>query len=153
MESKISKDLSGCFASDAGPIMAAVSALIRAGVVAGGSGRVISTVTDTKSRSLAVRRAWLKVKPRCNQRRPYVARVTCYGCAFASSIEGKRDSIPSGVSPPTHHSATRKSPPLSSPLHLSPRVFCAPLIRTADLPSRKSRSSAHIARVGETPGS
>lgn len=126
MESKISKDLSGCFASDAGPIMAAVSALIRAGVVAGGSGRVISTVTDTKSRSLAVRRAWLKVKPRCNQRRPYVARVTCYGCAFASSIEGKRDSIPSGVSPPTHHSATRKSPPplLSSP-PLPPCLLCS----------------------------
>jgi hypothetical protein len=82
-----------------------VSVLIPAGT-AGGSGRVISAVTDTKSRSRGAPSAWLKVKPRCNQPRPYVARLTL----LASSIEGKRDSIPSGATPPMplYHS---KNPP------------------------------------------
>jgi len=108
----------------------AVSVLIRAGAAGRVRTGVISAVTDTKSRSRGAPSAWLKVKPRCNQPRPYVARLTLRARVLASSIEGKRErSLPARL--PRCHSTTRKTP----------RVFCALLILGTDHRESQSLSS------------
>jgi len=109
-------------------------ALIRAGVVTGGSERVITTVTKPRSRGAPS--VVESETARCNQRRPYVAR---WRYARRQSRGNAIRSLPARL--------PRRPLPVTLPLEKLPRVFCISLIRIDLCPANLSHY--HCIRFGK----